>query len=643
VLYVAPSTADVHRVARDICLGVGVTVVEVAERLERSGFAVTTDLAYTPEQLALQLHTTLHDVIIAEFELPGWFSRDVLSLWLETNRNPLIFIASRENEQDVIDYVKRGATDYVLKTNLERLPLAVLKALEARALRKSQEQIKAALACSEERIRLLLSSTAEAIYELDMEGKCAFSNPACARLLGYSGSEDLLGQDMHSLCHHTKPDGSPLPLQECRIYQAFRSGERVHVDDELLWRADGTSFPAEYWSYPVVRGGQVVGAVVTFLDITERKRVEDAQRESEARFRLLFAKNPLPVWLLDLETLRFVEVNEAAISHYGYSREEFLRMRVTEVRAEGDTPWQLQGPDRLTLPPGCMGGWKHRLKNGQVIDVDVTWHPLELGGRPSVLAVIQDITERKHAREDLIRAKEAAEAANHAKSEFLANMSHELRTPMNGIIGMTEIALDTELTPEQRDYLGSVKVSADALLTVINDILELSRIEERQLDLEVVRFGLRDSLTETLNLLAAAALQKKLELTLEVDAQAPEFVRGDPARLRRILINIVGNAVKFTEHGKIALQVTKESDDENGILLHFIVLDTGIGIPQEKQQMIFEAFSQADSSITRKFGGTGLGLTISARLVQMMGGRLWLESEPGRGSKFHFTTWFMKG
>jgi PAS domain S-box-containing protein len=382
-----------------------------------------------------------------------------------------------------------------------------------RAFRSMAIEVSSRETGLKEQFKLLLDSTAEAIYGVDLKGICIFCNPACALLAGYEKPEALLGRDMHDLMHHSRPDGSPYPVSECRIRQAFREGKGTHGDDEVMWRADGSSFPVEYWSNPMYREGEPIGTVVTFVEISERKRIEAELRQARA----------------------------------------------------------------------------------------------------------------------------TAETANRAKSEFLANMSHEIRTPMNGILGMTELTLDTGLTAAQREYLGMVKSSGMNLLTLINDILDFSKIEAGQVELDISEFELARSIGGVMRPLALSAQKRGLELACQIAGDVPEALVGDSARLCQVLVNLVGNAIKFTEQGEVVVRVASEERAGDDVCLHITVQDTGIGIPAEKQAVIFEAFAQADSSTTRKYGGTGLGLAISAQLVSLMGGRLWVESSPCQGSTFHFT------
>ncbi len=377
------------------------------------------------------------------------------------------------------------------------------------------------------------------------------------------------------------------------------------------------------------------GQVATTI---KRKRAEENLEERTAYLNALIENSPLGIVAVDTEN-KVEFCNPAFEQLFQYRREEIVGKSIDQlISPPGHLPESNEYSKRTQAGHPVHGTGPRCRKDGTSVEVELYGVPLKLGNRVrGVYGLYQDITERKRAEQELHAAKEAAEAASRAKGDFLANMSHEIRTPMNGIVGMTELTLDTQLTGEQREYLGMVKTSAEALLTIINDVLDFSKIEAGKLDLDPIAFGLRDSLAQTMKPLALRAQQKCLELSWDVSPEVPDEIIADPFRLRQILMNLVGNAIKFTERGKVRLDVALEAKRGDHDVLHFTVQDTGIGIPPEKQKIVFEAFSQADSSTVRKFGGTGLGLTISSKLVDLMHGLIWLESELGKGSCFHFT------
>jgi PAS domain S-box-containing protein len=380
--------------------------------------------------------------------------------------------------------------------------------------------------------------------------------------------------------------------------------------------------------------------------VTQRLKAseEEVSRALQER-RDIMETIPDLLYVLDLDG-RLARWNQKCETATGYTAAELLGAPFLALVADTGSERERErvGAALRTATETGYAEWEVALqtKAGATIPYQFTGVPLKdaLGQAIGLTGVGRDVTERKRVELELKRAKETAEAANRAKSEFLANVSHEIRTPMNGVIGMTELALDTELNREQREYLELVKVSADNLMTVINDILDFSKIEAGKLDLVTAPFELRDSLGETLKTLALRAAQKDLELAHEIHADVPDALLGDCSRLRQVIVNLVGNAIKFTERGEVVTRVAAETAADNRVCLHFTVTDTGIGIPPEKQQAVFDPFVQADGSTTRRHGGTGLGLAISTRLVALMGGRIWVESVPERGSTFHFTAWF---
>jgi PAS domain S-box-containing protein len=338
-------------------------------------------------------------------------------------------------------------------------------------------------------------------------------------------------------------------------------------------------------------------------------------------------------YLLD-KNARFFYVNQEACRSTGYSREELLKLAVSDIDPEFDCEqwprhWQsLQNERAMTFES------HHKTRNGAVIPVEINANYFEFDNQGYNLALVRDITERRKVEAALQESKDRAEAASRTKSEFLANMSHEIRTPMNGIISMAHLLRMTELNPEQQDFLESMTLSANNLLSLINDILDLSKVEAGRLELEYADFSLGETVTEISALQQPMIRQKKLELVTRLAENLPQILRGDVLRFKQILLNLLGNAIKFTEQGQIAIVVEPLDRTDSALTLRLTVSDSGIGMSEEVLARIFAPFEQADSSSTRRYGGTGLGLSICRRLVELMGGKIWATSTPGSGSSF---------
>jgi two-component system sensor histidine kinase/response regulator len=401
---------------------------------------------------------------------------------------------------------------------------------------------------------------------------------------------------------------------------------------------DSREFSTELILYPRPVSGDYRLSIFV-RDLTERKRLENALREIEDHRAILnFIEDGYTE--LDLRGNNLY-VNDAYCRMFNRTREEALDPEYPKV---SHNPVSLNIRERFkevyrTGEP--VKGLEYEYRPGRFCEITLSLKRGKDGQPTGFIVVTRETTQRKQYEQELARAKEAAEAANRAKSEFLANMSHEIRTPMNGIMGMTDLTLGTELTEEQRDFLLSVRYSADSLLGIINDVLDFSKIEAGKIALDPVSFDLQEFVAGILKGLAVTAHAKGLELAFHLDPEAPRELIGDSKRLRQVLLNLIVNAIKFTDRGEVMLDIQTEERLGSELTLRFSVRDTGIGVAPAKHAIIFDAFEQADSSTTRKYGGTGLGLAISKHIVNIMGGEIWLESEARGGSTFHFTAKFV--
>ena len=486
---------------------------------------------------------------------------------------------------------------------------------------------------SEQHYRLLVDSLREVIFRTDEACRLVFVNPAWTDITGHP-VEDTLARPLSEFVD------AEYRGVHAEAFAALMAGDRDHVRQELKFvGADGAGRWLEVFVRPVRDAtGRVTGITGSLNDVTERRIAVDQLREQLHFVEELIEAMPVPMYVKD-ESLRYVQLNREFEAFFAVDRGNFLGRSVYDL-----LPLEAAAVHDVRDHHLLLSG------RGEVYESEVLDH---LGAKRTAIyrkaalsrpdgsirglvGTITDITERKAAERELMAAKDKALAANRAKSEFLANMSHEIRTPMNGVIGMTALALDTTLTAQQHEYLSVVQSSAESLLTIIDDILDFSKIEAGRLDIEEIRFDPRRTLGDALKPLAVRAEQKGLRLACRIAPEVPAALVGDPGRLRQVVVNLVSNAIKFTERGGVTASVAVVDDDTPGVRLRIAVADTGIGIDAGKLEQIFEPFTQEDASTTRRFGGTGLGLTICARLAGLMGGRIWVDSTPGAGSVFSF-------
>ncbi|MEG4815705.1 CHASE4 domain-containing protein [Microcoleus sp. K5-D4] len=481
------------------------------------------------------------------------------------------------------------------------------------------------------RYRAVVEQATDCIFLWDAQTKRLLeANTAFRNLLDYS--PDAISQlTIYDIIAYSKD------LIDNNI-ELLLTDKQFRIGEVLYRRRDGSCVDVEVSGSVISYGGREIICTVV-RDITERKQAEVQLRASEERYRLLFKNNPHPMWVYDLETLEFIAVNQAAVQHYGYTRDEFLNMTVADLRPSKELPKLLENISQVDADIEFAGVWQHQKKDGTIIDVEITSYALVFDSRNAELVLAHDVTDRLQAEAELYKAKEAAEAASLAKSQFLANMSHELRTPLNAIIGYSEILQEEALDLGEENFVSDLERihhSGQLLLSLINDILDLSKIEAGHAELELETFDVSQAVQDVARTVEPLFLRNTNRLNVECPNNIGE-VYSDQIKFTQILFNLLSNAAKFTHKGTVTLSVEKIKNDENirdSELLIIKCTDTGIGITPEQLQKLFQPFTQADASTTRKYGGTGLGLAIAQKYSQMLGGEITVSSEFGKGSTF---------
>ncbi len=490
------------------------------------------------------------------------------------------------------------------------------------------------LAESEERYRQIIESATDIIYRTNSRGNITYANPVGLRIFGYN-EEEAMG--LHYTAFVT--DGEKSDTQRFYLRQAISKTPNSYYEFTAKTK-NGKKIILGQNVQLLFDGDRVAGFLAVARDITEQKKAEEKLATQQAQLNTVISTVDEGITLSD-ETGAFEIFNLKMEELTGYTFSEVIAAKEFTKLIYPDPLVQKEGLDRLNivLEQGFIENVETAIKtkSGEMRTLLVSTRIVKVKNKTMFLSAYRDITTRKKAEEELFKAKEEAEAATVAKSQFLATMSHEIRTPMNGVIGMTDLLLQTELTQEQKEFTDTIRISGETLLTLINDILDFSKIESGKLELEERPVETEKLIEETFDLVARRAVDKGIDLLYFVEPEIPQYIIGDPTRLRQILLNLVNNAIKFTHHGEVYVRVKLLSQGLRTIELQFDVKDTGIGIPKEKSDKLFQAFSQVDASTTRKYGGTGLGLAISKRLAELMNGTIGVESEEGVGSTFSFT------
>ncbi len=597
------------------------------------------------------------DVVLLDLSLPDDSGLEIV----ERIRNgapavPIVVLTGNNDQTLALRAVQTGAQDYLVKGEVQGHSIArvIRYAVERERIEKAHRMTQFAF-----------DTAGDAIYWENPDGAICGVNGAVSLMLGYCRDELLRMRAWDIEVDITEADW---PESWARLKDAGS------MTVETQYRArDGRVIPVEI-TVNYVRFGEEEYAFGCVRDITERKRVEGALRrketelrehrdrleeiveqrtaevldankqlaDSEEGFRRIFEYSGDAIFVVDPASDEILEANPSAYRLLEYSPEELLLTPLSAIYPDETAAFQALGSSLFQEGGTWTGQLTCRSNTGENLVTEVSATHIDIDERRCILAIVRDITDRKRVQEQLERAKEAAEVASRAKSQFLANMSHELRTPLNGVIGMSELLLGTDLDEQQRRYAWLAKSSGDVLLSLINDVLDFSKIEAGKLELETIDFDLQYAVESVAAALASKAGAKGLKLVAAVHPQVPTLLRGDPGRLQQILMNLTNNAVKFSEEGEVVVRATLDKETSEHATVRFTVTDSGMGIPPDRRDRLFKSFSKVDASTTRGYGGTGLGLAICRQLVELMGGRIGVESEPGKGSTFWFTVSFEK-
>ncbi|MBF0153230.1 MAG: response regulator [Magnetococcales bacterium] len=644
------------------------------------------------------------DLILLDIMMPTLDGHEVcrhLKSNIITRDIPVIFITARSSPEDELAGLQMGAVDYITKPISAPIVLARVKThLALRNFNRDMEEKNSRLyeinerlndsmeqlSASEERFRSLVQTIPDIVYKIDAEGRFTFLNKSIERL-GYHQS-DLIGKHFSEIIHSAdvtdasldkvlEKIGAGTANPEQKVFDERRTGVRMTVGLEIRLRAksgqaagvveiksidspsvhvevNSTGIYGDVGSETSYRSRRYVGTVGVIRDITDRQRVQKAFMEERKLLRQLIDAVPLPIFFI-YGSGSLIFSNDAFRKFTGVGEEGLEGLFLQEVFGARGTPHLAALlTDFLAHPELSRIHQEMDLASGSrkdhAVDVILSKFHRENQETPAIIGVLVDVSEQKAFTTELIQARQQAEElaikagqASRAKGDFLANMSHEIRTPLNAVIGLTHLCMLTDLTKKQRDYLTKATLSAHALLQLINDILDFSKIEAGKLAMENLEFSLDEVMSGLVAIVGVNSQEKGLELSIKIDQKVPTHLVGDAHRLRQIMTNLVSNAIKFTGKGEVTVLIEVDEDLRDQVLLKFSVRDTGIGMTQEQRGNLFKEFSQGDSSTTRKYGGTGLGLAICKRLVEMMRGRISVESEPGRGSCFIFTAWFARG